>query len=147
MNLPDGMLREAYITQLSGNVLDSGGQPVPVFDLVPTNIRFPYIRVSQVSAVDDSCMDAFGTNTLMDINVFTQFDGDFGGTEVGERLATQITQRIIVGDQPEVLDLSPDFKCVLSILNNSPRTIPEHPKNGRRRYNTVVSIRHLIEEL
>lgn len=87
------ILRTAYYTTLSGNVTINA-TPVPVYDNVPENADFPYIKLStQDSFETGATKDCLATTDNILIDIVTGFKKG-GGKSQSELIADQVLQLI-----------------------------------------------------
>ena len=80
MKDPIKFIRLKIISALNGNIT-SGGSNVSIYNQVPSNATFPFIRVYGVSttAVDNN-QTKYNVECITRIEVVTRFDGDRGGS-------------------------------------------------------------------
>lgn len=87
------VLRSAYYTALSGNVTINA-TPVPVYDNVPENTDYPYIKLStQDSSEGIATKDCVATVDNILIDIVTGFKKGGGKTQ-SDQIADQVFQLI-----------------------------------------------------
>jgi hypothetical protein len=80
-------VRKAYIDKLASNVLLRGAS-VPIYNRVPSDASFPYIRIYSVSNDEiDQNQTNYITEVITRLEVVTRFTGDSGG-ELDSNLIT-----------------------------------------------------------
>jgi len=84
-------IRKAFIDRLNGNITVQSID-VPVFNVVPSNSDFPYVKVYSVSNdEDDLNRSSFNVEAVIRLEVVTRFDYNVGG----ELQANLITDEIL----------------------------------------------------
>lgn len=72
-------IRKAFIEKLTGNIIINGSA-VPVYNRVPTNSSYPFIRVYSVSNDEtDQNQTSFTMETITRVECVTRFASDDGG--------------------------------------------------------------------
>lgn len=72
-------IRKAFIEKLTSNVIINGSA-VPVYNRVPTNSNYPFIRVYSVSNDEtDQNQTSFNLETITRVECVTRFASDDGG--------------------------------------------------------------------
>ncbi len=80
-------VRKAYIDKLASNVLLRGAS-VPIYNRVPSDASFPYIRIYSVSNDEiDQNQTNYITEVITRLEIVTRFTGDSGG-ELDSNLIT-----------------------------------------------------------
>lgn len=105
-------VRTAYYNALNGQV-SLAGSNVPVWDRVPAQQMYPYIKLStQTSASVPSGKGAcqLQESTLL-IDIVTSFDGQQGGKQDSDLIAAQVLNLLTEGPLPTLV--SP-FKLMLT---------------------------------
>lgn len=109
MKLPDLKIREAFFTLLN-NTISSGGAPVPAFDTVPSGAAFPYIRFTEQTDIEASSKTGAAHDATMLIDIYTAFDGQYGGKKQSDEIASEVVGLMIA--ERHSLDLGADFNTV-----------------------------------
>ncbi len=114
MKDPIRFIRLKIIAALNGNITSSGVN-VLIYNRVPSQVSYPFIRVYSVStnAVDDN-QSKYNVECITRIEVATRFDGDSGGELTVNEIMNQITS-ILVSKNQSGFDLSSyNFNCYTS---------------------------------
>ena len=109
-------IRAKIITALDGNV-SYGGSNVPVYNRVPSDATFPYIRVYSVSTsqINDN-ITAYNTEVITRLEVITRFPGDSGGDLQMNDIMNDIME-LLISKTSSAFDLSSDNFKVYSTTN------------------------------
>ena len=109
-------VRKAYIDKLASNVLLRGAS-VPIYNRVPSDASFPYIRIYSVSNDEiNQNQTSYITETLTRLEVITRFSGDSGG-ELDSNLITDEILKIVRTRSAEYIDLEAEgFKVYTSTV-------------------------------
>lgn len=109
-------IRAKIITALNGNVSYSGSN-VPVYNRVPSDATFPYIRVYSVSTsqIDDNT-SKYNADIITRIEVITRFVADSGGDLQMNDIMNDILE-LLVSKTSSAFDLSSDNFNVYSTTN------------------------------
>jgi len=144
MNDPGEALRKGYYTALNGNITVNSAN-VPVYDRVPNNIGYPFIKLSTQTTTDISDKTAFMTNNTIVIDIVTGYDGNDGGKADSDDIANQVLG-LIRTRSSGYIDLTADgFNIVTTTLDSS-NTIEEN-KDTHYIYRRVLTFRHIIHEV
>lgn len=102
-------LQTAYFQALQG--ITFNGVSVPVYDFVPADAVYPYIRIGEFTQVDNSDKSDYGSEITVQIQVVDRF-GASGGSRVPiNEIANQVKQ--IVRPNPFSLDNHNVVTCLL----------------------------------
>ena len=109
-------VRKAYIDKLASNVLLRGAS-VPIYNRVPSDASFPYIRIYSVSNDEiNQNQTSYITETITRLEVITRFSGDSGG-ELDSNLITDEILKIVRTRSAEYIDLEAEgFKVYTSTV-------------------------------
>lgn len=94
MKFPDLQLRTAYYTLLNGNVT-LGADTIPVYDVVPVNASYPFIRLSTQNNSENPVKGFNDFNSTMIVDIATNFAGGFGGKRQSDLIAEQVYDLIM----------------------------------------------------
>lgn len=112
---PSGSIYKAFINALSGLVYKSN--TIPVYSYPPQNAPNFYIQLGTITTVEEGCKDLFGHEVTMDIQVITQYDGNYATPVDAEGIASLITQALKPTTTSVVNDIE-DFKMIWLVLEN-----------------------------
>lgn len=117
-------IRAKIITALDGNV-SYGGSNVPVYNRVPSDATFPYIRVYSVSTsqINDN-ITAYNTEVITRLEVITRFPGDSGGDLQMNDIMNDIME-LLISKTSSAFDLSSDNFKVYSTTNEGVSYVQE----------------------
>lgn len=144
MKDPIKYIRLKIIAALNGNVT-SGGSNVSIYNRVPTDASFPFIRVYGVSttAVDDN-QSKYNVECITRVEVVTRFDGDSGGELTANDIMNQITNLLITKNQ-NAFDLSSyNFNCYTS--TNAGVTYLEQDTSDHTYFRAILELSNKIEQ-
>lgn len=98
-------VRKAYIAKLNGNVSLRGAN-VPIYNRVPSDASFPYIRIYSVSNDEiDQNSTNFISEVITRLEIVTRFTGDSGG-ELDSNLITDAVLQLVRTRSANYIDLS-----------------------------------------
>jgi hypothetical protein len=84
-------LRKAYFDLLNNISVD--GVNVPVYDFkAPYPAKVPYIIIGEVGQMASNTKQTFGNEVLIDLLVYTAYEGDFGGRIQAERISNKVLE-------------------------------------------------------
>ena len=87
-------VRKAYIDKLNGAVLLRGAT-VPIYNRIPSDASFPYIRIYSVSNDEtDQNQTNYITEVITRLEVVTRFTGDSGGELDSNLITDEILQLV-----------------------------------------------------
>jgi hypothetical protein len=117
-------IRAKIITALNGNISYSGSN-VPVYNRVPSDATFPYIRVYSVSTsqINDN-ITAYNTEVITRLEVITRFPGDSGGDLQMNDIMNDIME-LLISKTSSAFDLSSDNFKVYSTTNEGVSYVQE----------------------
>jgi hypothetical protein len=109
-------VRKALIGKLAGNVLLRGAT-VPVYNRIPSNATYPFIRIYSVSNDEvDQNQTNYITETITRLEVITRFSGDSGG-ELDSNLITDAILELVRTRSADYIDLEAEgFKVFTSTV-------------------------------
>lgn len=119
MKDPAYTIRNAYYTLLNGQ-LTSGGNNVPVYDeYAPDNAPDSYVILGAQNGYNDGSRSCFVTYCSIIVIVVTRFPAAAqGNKKQADDIANQIMT--IINPAPATqIDLSPDFDCISTNVENS----------------------------
>lgn len=132
-------VRAAYFTALNGNLTALNSSNVPVYDDVPNNASYPYVKLSeQTQSQEDLSKDCTSLNTTTLIDIVTGFIQG-GGKKESDNLANQILQ--IVHPLISVSGYQ-SFATVLEASNTL-----EEKTDTHKIYRRLLRFRNIIHEL
>ena len=117
-------IRAKIITALDGNVSYNGSN-VSVYNRVPSDATFPYIRVYSVSTsqINDN-ITAYNTEVITRLEVITRFPGDSGGDLQMNDIMNDIME-LLISKTSSAFDLSSDNFKVYSTTNEGVSYVQE----------------------
>ena len=142
MKLPSKQLQTAYYSALNGNVT-YGGNIVPVYDVVPDGVDYPYIVLADQIVTDrPSTKDSYISDVLMQVDIVTGFEGAYGGKSMMYDISDSVTN--IIRTRAPYLSITGFnlFKSTLDIASLITQQTDTHIL-----YINRIRFRHLIEEL
>lgn len=132
-------VRAAYFTALNGNLTALNSSNVPVYDDVPNNAPYPYVKLSdQTQTQEEMARDCTSLDTTILIDIVTGFIQG-GGKKESDNLANQILQ--IVHPSISVSGFQ-SFDTVLEASNTL-----EEKTDSHKIYRRLLRFRNVIHEL
>ena len=117
-------IRLKILNALTGNV-SFGGSSVPVYNRVPSNATFPYIRVYSLSTTQiDDTQTKYNAEIITRVEVVTRFAADSGGDLSMNDIMDDCLQ-LLVSKNSSAFDLSANNFKVYSTINESLRYLQE----------------------
>jgi hypothetical protein len=138
-------IRTAYYNALN-NVVTFNSAGVSFYDAVPSNAAYPYIYVSDYTAVEDTTKDFFGLNVTITLVVAMKYPANYGGQSDIDGIAAQVSGIVrgtFTTSQP--LSFLPDFQNVITQLDQS-NYFRQEVADGIVFYRTL-KFRHRIQQL
>ena len=139
MRDPSLALRKAYFEALDGMVYD-----VPVFNRPPNREKYPFILLSNQTAVDISDKTSYCWECTILVDIVTGFDGDFGGgmqaDEIGEEVIGIIRTRA-----EGYLDLGAELQVVTTTIDDVSSI--DSQSQTHYIYRKLIRFRHIINQL
>lgn len=133
------VVRTAYYEALNGNVLVNS-VPVPVYDDVPNDADYPYIKLSdQTSNEVVLTRSCFNVDATILIDIVTGFKQG-GGKKQSDIIAGQILELV-----HPTITLTGDFQSVSSTLEAS-NTI-EEKTDSHKIYRRLLRFRNFIHQI
>lgn len=144
MNEALHFIRKAIITRLSGSVTLNSSS-VPVYNRVPSNATFPFIRVYSFRNDEiDQNRDSFITDCQSRIEVVTSFESDNGG-EYDSNLITNQILSLIRTRSSGYFDLSKDDFKVITCTNEGVVYFEEDSED-KTYFRTVINISNRVQQ-
>jgi len=138
-------VRKAYITKLSGNVLLRGAS-VPIYNRVPSDASFPYIRIYSVSNDEiDQNQTKYITEVITRLEIVTRFTGDSGG-ELDSNLITDEVLEIVRTRTSNYIDLSAEGFNVFTTQIESINYLEEDASDYTY-YRVIIEVSNRIEQI
>lgn len=142
MKSPSKELQTAYFTALNGNI-SYGGDNVPVYDVVPNNVAYPYIHLQdQIVNVQPQTKDTYITEVIFQIDIVTGFEGAYGGKSQAYDISNDVMDTIINRGSYLSLTNFNLFQCSLDLSSMVTTQTDTHIL-----YINRIRFRNLIEEL
>lgn len=92
MRVTNHIIRKVILSQLDGSVELDDSYIVPVYNRVPSNATYPFIRVYSVSTNDvDRNQTSYNNEVITRIEVVTRFESDSGGELQCNEIVDSIT--------------------------------------------------------
>jgi len=133
-------LQIAYYTLLNNNVTLSGN-PVPVYDEVPSNGTYPHIQFNDTTLTDNSTKSTFMDNVTFSLSVVDRFSLDNGSRANLNSVVNQVKE--IVRARPVPFNLT-DFNVLVSVVDND--IFRKEKTNTYTYFIRELRFRHIIEE-
>ena len=138
-------IRKAYFTRLNG-AITSGGSTVPVYNMIPIDATFPFIKISSISVNEtDQNRDSFNTLSETRIEVVTAFQGDSGGELQCNQIVDEVLN-LIRTRSSGYIDLSSDSFNVYSTTLDQIKYVEEH-LDDRSYFRAIIEIQNKVEKL
>ena len=143
---PIRYIRLNIISALTGTVTNpSGGGYISVYNRVPSNSVYPFIRVYGLStnAIDDN-QSKYNVECITRVEVVTRFDGDSGGDLDANNIMSQITDLLISKNQ-SAFDLSAyNFNCYA--VQNSGIQYLEDDLTDHTYFRAILELSNKVEQ-
>jgi hypothetical protein len=139
------IIRTAYYNALN-NVVQFNSAGVPLYDSVPSNAAYPYIYVSDYTAVEETTKDFFGQNVTITLVVAMKYPANYGGQNDIDGIVSQVTGIVrgtITTSQP--LSFTPDFQNIITQVDQS-NYFKQEVADGIVYYRTI-KFRHRITQI
>ncbi len=145
MKDPIKYIRLKIIAALDGNVT-SGGSDILIYNRVPSQASYPFIRVYSVStnAVDTN-QTKYNVECITRIEVVTRFDGDSGGELTVNDIMNQITSLLVSKNQSSFNLSTYNFNCYTS--ENAGVTYLQDDKSDHTYFRAILELSNKIEQL
>lgn len=113
------IIRTAYYNALN-NVVQYNSAGVAFYDAVPSNAAYPYIYVSDFTAVEETTKDHFGQNVTITLVVAMKYPANYGGQSDIDGIANQV-MGIVRGSATtsQPLSFAPNFQNVITQLDQT----------------------------
>ena len=134
MKDPKKQLQTEYFTLLSA--LDT-----PVYDFVPEDPDYPYIRLGEYTESDYSDKSSFGEDLTITVQVVDRVGGSGGSRAALFDVVDEVKQKIRSRPVPFTLT---DFNVITSTVDNE--TTFRELSDTHLYFNTNIRFRHLIEQ-
>ena len=137
-------VRKAYIDKLASNVLLRGAS-VPIYNRVPSDASFPYIRIYSVSNDEiDQNQTNYITEVITRLEIVTRFTGDSGG-ELDSNLITDEVLELVRTRTSSYIDLSDEgfnvFTTQIETINQL-----EEDASDYTYYRVIIEVSNRIEQ-
>jgi|TARA_R100000084_G_scaffold85419_1_gene40354 hypothetical protein len=138
-------IRLKAITALSGNV-SHGGSNVPVYNRVPSDATYPYIRIYSVSTsqIDDN-QTKYNADIITRVEVVTRFSADSGGDLTMNDIMDDCLQ-LLISKNSSAFDLSANNFKVYSTTNESLRYLQED-LNDHTYFRAILEMSNKVAEV
>jgi hypothetical protein len=138
-------IRAKIIAALSGNV-SFGGSNVPIYNRVPSDATFPYIRAYSVSTsqIDDNT-SKYNADIITRIEVITRFVADSGGDLQMNDIMNDILE-LLVSKTSSAFDLSSDNFNVYSTTNQGVSYLQEDTVDHTY-FRAILELSNKIEQV
>lgn len=142
MIFPAREVQRAYYAALNGAVT-LGGQPVPVFDTVPSGQPYPYIVLTGGTANERSYNQGrFVTELVTDTDVVTGFEASYAGKNTLYSISEQVIA-ILRAAQQNFIPLT-GVSLISTVLDSS--VIIEEQTDTHLLHVQRLRFRHIIQE-
>jgi len=141
---PIRIIRLKILAALTGFVSDNGSI-VSVYNRVPSNSVYPFIRVYGLStnAIDDN-QSKYNVECITRVEVVTRFDGDSGGDLDSNQIMNSITNLLIDKTQSK-FDLSAyNFNCYA--VENSGIQYLEEDLTDHTYFRAILELSNKVEQ-
>jgi len=127
------------------NNLTVEGNAIEVFDMMaPKGANPPYVVIAGIGSFANNTKSSFGDEVVVDLLIYSRYDGDFGGREETDLIANEMLQRIIPSPGKSGVSAS-GFNVYMAKKTDS-QDETDYTSTGRK-YRKRVTIEHLVEEL
>lgn len=145
---PTRVIRKAYYDLLSLNLrvdFGDGGQLVAVYDRVPSNAVFPYVKIGEITVTSDddeaqATFDAAGYIITILLDVVTKFDADEGGSLHAELIADEIYR--LNRQRPPYIPVDESY-VILATTVDSDNNLEELTDNNSI-FRRLIRFRHIM---
>lgn len=135
------MLRRAYYGLLNNMTVD--GITVPVYDYkAPYPAQVPYIIIGEVGAMASNTKQSFGNEVMIDLLIYTAYEGDFGGRIQAERICNAVLTKSIPSPAKTGLPSQTGFNITRATLGGSNDEFFQN--DTKTTYRKRVTIEHTI---
>lgn len=146
-------LHSAYSTLLTGSVIvpkeiwplpirPDNDYVVPVYDSIPANATFPYIKLQEWTEVDYSDKTSFGSDLTFTLQIVDRYQGTAAPKAVRNVITSKLKQ--IIRARPVPFDIF-NWNIISSVVDNE-TTFQEMDDTHTYVYNNI-RFRHLAEQL
>ena len=138
-------VRKAIITKLSGNVtIDS--QTVPIYNRVPTDASYPYIKVYSVSTDEiDENQTSFNMETITRVECVTRFTSNDGGELDCNKMVSQCLN-LLRTRSANYIDITSDGFNVYTSVNEGVNYL-EDDLSDYTYFRAIIEISNKIEQI
>lgn len=137
---PKLRIYKSFVAALQG--ITHNSNPVPVYSYPALGAGELYILVGNITTVEEGCKQLFGHECTIDIQVISNYTGNYGTPLDGEEVADQVTQKL------KTFSLSTlpidEFNMVYILLDNGFNDGGLFDTD--RTYRTINQYRFYIEE-
>lgn len=141
LTLPSQALQTAYYNALNG-AITYNATTVPVYDVVPADADYPYIRLADQIVREASTKNSFSTDIIIQVDVVTGFEGAFGGKQQMWDIASKVVDVIRTRSDGYLSVLG--YTVYKSELDIS--TVIEEQTDTHNLYINRIRFRHLIQQ-
>ena len=138
-------VRKAIIAKLNGNV-SIDGSDVPIYNRVPTNATYPFIRVYSVSNDEvDQNQTSFNFETITRVECVTRYASDDGGELDCNLMVSQCLEQLRTRSANYIDIVSDGFKVYTSVnegVNYLQDDLADHTY-----FRAIIEISNKIEQL
>lgn len=139
---PKNRIYKAFATALSG--VTHNGDAIPIVTFPPPGKIPFYVQLGTITTVEEGCKDLFGHECTIDIQVISQYEGNYASPLSAEDIADQVTQ-LLKAETTSTLSID-DFDMVYIVLDNGFNDEGDIFATNRS-YRTINQYRFLINEV
>ncbi len=138
-------VRKAILAKLNGNVTINSSA-VPIYNRVPTNASYPYIRVYSVSNDEtDQNQSSFTMETITRVECVTRFVSDSGGELDCNRMVSQCLN-LLRTRSANYIDLTSDGFNVYTSVNEGVNYLQDD-LTDHTYFRAIIEISNKIEQI
>lgn len=150
MRVTNHIIRKTIISQLDGSVELDDSYIVPVYNRVPSNATYPFIRVYSVSTNDvDRNQTSYNNEVITRIEVVTRFESDSGGELQCNEIVDSVTALLFSKDDvyfnPLPSPYTDDYKVYTATLEGI--TYLQDDLSDHTYFRAIIEMSNRIEEL
>ena len=150
MRVTNHIIRKVIISQLAGSVELDDSYIVPVYNRVPSNATYPFIRVYSVSTNDvDRNQTSYNNEVITRIEVVTRFESDSGGELQCNEIVDLVTGFLFIKDgsyfNPLPSPYTDDYKVYTATLEGI--TYLQDDLSDHTYFRAIIEMSNRIEEL
>ena len=138
-------VRKAIIAKLNGNVTIDGSI-VPIYNRVPTNASYPFIRVYSLSNDEtDQNQTSFTSETITRVECVTRFASDDGG-ELDSNLMVSKCLELLRTRSANYIDLSANGFNIYTSVNEGVKYLQDDLSDFTY-FRAIIEISNKIEQI